>query len=72
MPTGDFFACTNDYGTFDICGNVWEIVPSDTDLRGYEVRGGAFNCAGASARLQCTFNAGWTALYAGFRCCRDY
>lgn len=72
VPTGDLVDCTNDYGTFDICGNAWEIVPSDTDLRGYEVRGGAFNCAGASARLQCTFNASWTALYAGFRCCRDY
>jgi len=72
VPTGEFTGCTNAYGTFDINGNVWEIVPSDTDLRGYEVRGGAFNCAGASARLQCTFNAGWTALFAGFRCCRDY
>jgi cysteine-rich repeat protein len=72
VPTGDFSGCTNAYKTFDICGNVWEIVPADTDPRGYEVRGGAFNCAGASARLQCTFNAGWTGLYAGFRCCRDY
>jgi hypothetical protein len=71
VPTGEFPGCTNTYGTFDICGNVWEVVPSDTDSRGYEVRGGAFNCASASARLQCTYNAGWTALYAGFRCCLD-
>jgi cysteine-rich repeat protein len=73
-PTGGMPGCTNDYGTFDICGNAWEIVPSDTDPwgRGYEVRGGAFNCAGASVRLQCTFNASWSQLYAGFRCCRDY
>lgn len=68
-PTGSFPGCTNEYGTLDMAGNVWEIVPSDTDGRGYEVRGGAFNCAAASTRLTCTFNAGWSELYAGFRCC---
>jgi len=70
-PTGQFAGCTNEYGTYDVTGNLWEIVPSSTDARGYEVRGGAFNCAGASTRLQCSFNASWTSLYAGFRCCRD-
>ncbi len=70
-PTGSFPSCTNEYGTLDINGNVWEIVPSTTDARGYEVRGGAFNCANASARVSCDYNANWTALYAGFRCCRD-
>ncbi|MFC1642026.1 formylglycine-generating enzyme family protein [Myxococcota bacterium] len=69
--TGEFAACTNEYGTFDINGNVWEIVPSDSDPRGYEVRGGAFNCASAMQRVSCSFNASWTALYAGFRCCRE-
>jgi hypothetical protein len=71
MPTGWFPDCTNGYGTLDLNGNLWEIVPSTSDPRGYEVRGGAFNCAGAATRLQCTFNAGWTGLFAGFRCCRD-
>ena len=71
MPTGAFPDCTNELGTFDVTGNVWEIVPSTTDYRGFEVRGGAFNCAGAEARLQCTFNAQWDSLYAGFRCCLD-
>jgi len=70
-PTGSFAGCTNGFGTFDISGNLWEVVPSETDPRGYEVRGGAFNCASASARLQCTYNADWNSLYAGFRCCRD-
>ena len=73
MPTGSFPDCVNEYGAYDISGNVWEIVPVTTDIdsRGFMVRGGAYNCAGASARLQCTYNAGWTALYAGFRCCKD-
>lgn len=69
VPTGRFPECTNAYATYDMCGNTWEIVPSDTDPRSYEVRGGACNCAGASTRLQCTFNASWVNLYAGFRCC---
>ncbi len=72
VPTGSFASCTNSYGAYDLNGNVWEIVPSTTDPRGFEVRGGAFNCAGASARLMCSYNAGWTSLYAGFRCCRDF
>ncbi len=70
-PTGSFPDCTNSLGTFDITGNVWEIVPSEVDSRGFEVRGGAYNCAGAEERLQCTFNAQWNKLFAGFRCCLD-
>jgi hypothetical protein len=68
-PTGTFPQCSNEYGTLDINGNLWEIVSSETDPRGYEVRGGAFNCASPALRLQCTFNADWSDLYAGFRCC---
>lgn len=70
VPTGDFPECTNEYGLFDINGNVWEIVVFD-DTRGYQVRGGAYNCAGAIQRLQCGFNATWDGLMAGFRCCKD-
>ena len=71
VATAEFTECTNEYGAFDLNGNVWEIVPSDSDPRGYEVRGGAFNCAGAEERVTCSFNANWAALYAGFRCCKD-
>lgn len=68
VPTGSFKSCTNYAGAFDINGNVWEITDTGS---GYATRGGAFNCAGAENRLKCTFNAGWTALNAGFRCCKD-
>jgi len=72
VPTGSFPDCTGNFGTYDLTGNLWEIVTSTEDSRGYEVRGGAFNCGSPSNRLRCSFNAGWQTLYAGFRCCKDY
>lgn len=73
MPTGSFPRCVNDAGVFDVNGNVWEVVPVPTtvDDRGYQVRGGAFNCGSPSTRFKCDFNAEWNALFAGFRCCKD-
>ncbi len=68
VPTGQFEDCSNYSGAFDINGNVWEITDTGS---GYRIRGGAFNCAGPSNRLKCTYAAGWTELYAGFRCCKD-
>jgi cysteine-rich repeat protein len=70
-PTGHFPNCLNAFGALDVCGNVWEVVPSEDDPRGYEIRGGAYNCANPPQRHQCTFNAEWNSLYAGFRCCMD-
>jgi formylglycine-generating enzyme len=71
MPTGAFPKCTRQ-GLFDVNGNVWEVVtsPVSEDSRGYQVRGGAFNCGSPSARFQCDFDATWSDLYAGFRCCK--
>jgi hypothetical protein len=71
VATGSMAACTSPYGAFDVNGNLWEAVPSTADGRGFEIRGGAFNCAWPSERLRCTFNAAWNDLFAGFRCCKD-
>ncbi|HNT28738.1 MAG TPA: SUMF1/EgtB/PvdO family nonheme iron enzyme [bacterium] len=68
MPTGSFPDCTAGDGFFDVNGNVWEVV--DNGSGGFLIKGGAFNCASAADRLKCSFSAGWTELYAGFRCCK--
>jgi hypothetical protein len=68
-PTGAMPGCTNEFGHFDIAGNLWEVVLADDDPRGFEVHGGAFDCANADERHRCSFNAGWDELWAGFRCC---
>lgn len=68
VSTGSYKNCKNYSGAFDVNGNVWEITDAGSV---YMTRGGAFNCAGPSDRLKCQFNATWTGLYAGFRCCKD-
>ena len=69
-PTGSFASCTNEYGTMDMNGNVWEAVRDITGT-GYEARGGAFNCADASKRFECGFGDIWYGQETGFRCCKD-
>jgi formylglycine-generating enzyme required for sulfatase activity len=71
VPTGSLPACISAQGAFDVNGNVWEVVTSQTDDRGYEIRGGAFNSGGAADKHRCSFKATWDTLYAGFRCCKD-
>ena len=68
-PTGNFSGCLNAYGAYDQAGNAWEVVASSRDPRGFEIRGGAYNCGQASLRHRCDFNAQWSDLVAGFRCC---
>ena len=65
--TGSFSGCTNEYGLFDINGNLWEWV-EDPEL---VVRGGAFNCGNSALLHACDYTS--PAAYRsaiGFRCCR--
>lgn len=69
MPTGSFPGCGNDYGAFDLSGNVWELVDRGDGVSWYA--GGAYNCFDAERLHQCgaierNINA------RGFRCCADY
>jgi cysteine-rich repeat protein len=75
VPTGYMTACMNEYGAYDLGGNVWEVVQDDPGRspRGwpFQIRGGAFDSGTPSLRFQCSFEANWTNLVAGFRCCKD-
>ncbi len=75
VPTGYMTGCINEFGAYDMGGNVWEVVLDDPDQspRGwpFQIRGGAFDSGTPSLRFQCSFEANWTTLVAGFRCCKD-
>jgi hypothetical protein len=67
-PTGSFPKCINDYGAWDLSGNVWELVT--TGGGGYAFKGGAYNCSDSEQLHRCD------GLYdniaaKGFRCCAD-
>ncbi len=69
MPTGSFPECTNEFGVFDMNGNVWEHVAGGD---GTDVRGGAYNCSDSRQYHKCSYIPGsWTPSALGFRCCRD-
>jgi hypothetical protein len=68
VPTGEFDQCTNEYGVFDINGNLWERMADGT------LRGGAYNCSDSAALHRCGFipsmwNADSLQSNFGFRCC---
>jgi len=72
MPTGSFPACTNDFGIFDINGNVWELVSSDDGINHY--RGGAYNCSDSERLHSCSYDGAESGNFPsakGFRCCAD-
>ncbi len=69
MPTGSFDGCVNEFGVFDMNGNVWEHVSGGD---GQDVRGGAYNCSDSREYHKCSYIPGsWTPSALGFRCCRD-
>lgn len=68
-PTGVFEKCTNDYGVFDMNGNLWEHVLNGNDTL---IRGGAYNCGDSEALHKCDYVPGnWSPDAKGFRCCAD-
>jgi len=68
MPTGSFPGCTNEWGVYDINGNLWEHVAGGSDKT---VRGGAFNCGDSKTLHRCDYIPGWVPSARGFRCCAD-
>ena len=68
MPTGSFPGCVNEYGAFDLSGNVWELVDRGTDESWY--MGGAFNCLDSEALHRCD-SLQQDVSARGFRCCAE-
>lgn len=66
-PTGAFAGCVNEYGAYDLSGNVWETVDDGT-AEGV-LRGGAHNCIDSPKLHHCDY-ATTSGNARGFRCCR--
>jgi hypothetical protein len=67
MPTGSFPGCTNEWGVYDINGNLWEHTAEGSDMT---IRGGAFNCSDSAFLHRCSYvPATWAPSARGFRCC---
>jgi len=60
--------CSNEYGVYDMNGNVWEHVKGGGPTR---VRGGAYNCSNSEMLHRCDFipPPDWSPSARGFRCC---
>lgn len=69
MPTGSFPECTNEWGVYDINGNVWELVDAGDGTEHF--RGGAFNCSDSELLHRCDYDAPGGVSAKGFRCCKD-
>jgi len=66
-PTGAFEQCVNEWGVYDMSGNLWEHTLGGD---GTTVRGGAYDCSDPVAFHRCEYvPQSWTPLSKGFRCC---
>lgn len=69
VATGSFASCTNEWGAYDINGNVWELADGGDDLEHF--RGGAYNCGDSEALHRCDHDGTWGPSARGFRCCAN-
>lgn len=68
-PTGSFPECINQYGVYDLNGNLWE---HNSSLDPKQVRGGAYNCSDSQRLHKCSYVPfTWRPSALGFRCCSD-
>jgi sulfatase modifying factor 1 len=68
-PAGAFPDCRNEWGIFDLCGNMWEHVKGGTSTT---VRGGSYKSPDPMEDHRCDYTpATWIpcACSLGFRCC---
>ncbi len=68
VPTGSFPGCVDEWGAYDVNGNVWELVDSGDGSSWY--KGGAYNC-GDSEWLHACSGLFQNISAKGFRCCAD-
>lgn len=67
LPTGSLPMCKNDWGAFDMNGNLWEHTLGGSNRT---VRGGAYNCKDSQTLHRCDYVPGdWDPSARGFRCC---
>ncbi len=69
MPTGSFPECKNEFGVYDLNGNLWEHTLDGSDRT---VRGGAYDCVNPGRLHGCGYipeTDAWTPSARGFRCC---
>jgi formylglycine-generating enzyme required for sulfatase activity len=68
VPTGSFSGCVNEWGAYDVNGNVWELVDRGDGSSWY--KGGAYNCGDSEVLHRC--DGLYQSISAkGFRCCRE-